>query len=206
MAKYTVSQQSVSVILGWIESDNIAIPEMQRPFVWNSTKVRDLMDSQSQAVPVKGGGHAGFQQILIDGQQRTTALRAAVAGGWAICRYKAAKRRSDRKVPMHKKLAAVITAGALGLSGIAAAPASAEQKYNFTPPVARTPSNQYPGTANTGTPAKTTAKTTAANADSGSSSTVGTAIGVLVFGALFLAIYGWFSPYHPNGAWANAAR
>jgi len=105
---------------------------------------------------------------------------------------------------MHKKLAAVITAGALGLSGIAAAPASAEQKYNFTPPVARTPINQYPGTANTGTPAKTTAKTTAANADSGSSSTVGTAIGVLVFGALFLAIYGWFSPYHPNGAWANA--
>lgn len=47
---------------------------------------------------------------------------------------------------------------------------------------------------------------TAANADSGSSSTIGTAIGVLVFGTLFLAIYGWFSPYHPNGAWANAAR
>jgi len=93
MTKYTVNQQSVAVLLGWIESDNIAIPEMQRPFVWNSTKVRDLMDSlyqgfpvgylitwQSQAVPVKGGGNAGFQQILIDGQQRTTALRAAVAG------------------------------------------------------------------------------------------------------------------------------
>lgn len=93
MTKYTVSQQSVAVILGWIDSDNIAIPEMQRPFVWNSTKVRDLMDSlyqgfpvgylitwQSQAVPVKGGGNAGFQQILIDGQQRTTALRAAVSG------------------------------------------------------------------------------------------------------------------------------
>lgn len=91
--KYSVNNHSVSVILGWIDSDNIAIPEMQRPFVWNSTKVRDLMDSlyqgypvgylitwQSQAVPVKGGGHAGFQQILIDGQQRTTALRAAVAG------------------------------------------------------------------------------------------------------------------------------
>ena len=93
MTKYTVNQQSVAVLLGWIESDNIAIPEMQRPFVWSSKKVRDLMDSlyqgfpvgylitwQSQAVPVKGGGNAGFQQILIDGQQRTTALRAAVAG------------------------------------------------------------------------------------------------------------------------------
>lgn len=93
MKKYTVNQQSVDVLLGWIESDNIAIPEMQRPFVWSSTKVRDLMDSlyrgfpvgylitwQSKAVPVKGGGHAGYQQILIDGQQRTTALRAAVSG------------------------------------------------------------------------------------------------------------------------------
>lgn len=101
---------------------------------------------------------------------------------------------------MNKKLAAAITAGALSITGITAAPASAEQKYNFTPPVARTPADSNPYAANSGT----TAKTTAANADSGSSSTIGTAIGVLVFGTLFLAIYGWFSPYHPNGAWANA--
>lgn len=93
MSMYAVNQHTVETLLGWIESDTIAIPEMQRPFVWNSTKVRDLMDSlyrgfpvgflitwQSQQVPVKGGGHAGYQQILIDGQQRITALRAAVAG------------------------------------------------------------------------------------------------------------------------------
>lgn len=105
MSKYTVSHQTVQVILGWIESDNIAIPEMQRPFVWTSTKVRDLMDSlykgfpvgylitwQSQAVPVKGGGNAGFQQILIDGQQRTTALRAAVAGEPVINKHFQKKR------------------------------------------------------------------------------------------------------------------
>lgn len=101
---------------------------------------------------------------------------------------------------MNKKLAAAITTGAVGLTGITAAPASAEQKYNFTQPVARTPVDSNPYAANRGT----TAKTTAANADTGSSSTVGTGIGVLVFGALFLAIYGWFSPYNPNGAWANA--
>ncbi|WP_236684230.1 GmrSD restriction endonuclease domain-containing protein [Corynebacterium epidermidicanis] len=90
---YSVNQETVSTILSWIDSDEIAIPEMQRPFVWTSIKVRDLMDSlyrgypvgylitwKSQTVPVKGGGHAGFQQILIDGQQRTTALRAALAG------------------------------------------------------------------------------------------------------------------------------
>lgn len=93
MSMYSVNQEPVSTILSWIESDEIAIPEMQRPFVWTSQKVRDLMDSlyqgypvgylitwKSQTVPVKGGGHAGFQQILIDGQQRTTALRAAIAG------------------------------------------------------------------------------------------------------------------------------
>lgn len=105
MNKYTVNQQTVSVILGWIESNNIAIPEMQRPFVWTSKKVRDLMDSlyrgfpvgylitwQSQAAPVKGGGHAGYQQILIDGQQRTTALRAAVAGEPVINKHFEKKR------------------------------------------------------------------------------------------------------------------
>ncbi|QNE89018.1 DUF262 domain-containing protein [Corynebacterium incognita] len=93
MGMYDVNQKSVSSLLGDIESDNIAIPEMQRPFVWTSKKVRDLMDSlyrgypvgylitwQSSWVPVKGGGSAGYKQILIDGQQRTTALRAAVAG------------------------------------------------------------------------------------------------------------------------------
>lgn len=90
---YAVNQQAVSVLLGWIEGDEIAIPEMQRPFVWTSTQVRDLMDSlyrgfpvgylitwKSQVASVKGGGTAGYQQILIDGQQRTTALRAAVSG------------------------------------------------------------------------------------------------------------------------------
>lgn len=105
MNTYTVNQQSVSVLLSWIESQSIAIPEMQRPFVWSSTKVRDLMDSlykgfpvgylitwQSAAVPVKGGGHAGYQQILIDGQQRTTALRAAVAGEEVITKQFARKR------------------------------------------------------------------------------------------------------------------
>lgn len=93
MTMYAVNQQPVSVLLSWIESGNIAIPEMQRPFVWSTSKVRDLLDSlyrgfpvgyiitwQSPAVPVKGGGTAGFQQLLIDGQQRMTALKSALTG------------------------------------------------------------------------------------------------------------------------------
>ena len=32
--KYSVTQYSVSSILGYIEAGDIAIPEIQRPFVW----------------------------------------------------------------------------------------------------------------------------------------------------------------------------
>ena len=45
MAKYTVTQSPVSHLLALVESEQIAIPELQRPFVWDSIKVRDLMDS-----------------------------------------------------------------------------------------------------------------------------------------------------------------
>jgi len=93
MAKYTVTQSAVSALLADVQQDKIAIPELQRPFVWDSVKVRDLLDSLYKGYPVgylitwqsigarlKGGTVAAHQQILIDGQQRVTALRAAVAG------------------------------------------------------------------------------------------------------------------------------
>lgn len=93
MAKYRVTQSAVTQLLEDVRRENIAIPELQRPFVWDSIKVRDLMDSLYKGYPVgylitwqsvgahlKGGSVAAHQQILIDGQQRITALRAAVAG------------------------------------------------------------------------------------------------------------------------------
>ncbi len=43
--KYTPSSISVGAILGLIEGGEIAIPEIQRPFVWKKTQVRDLLDS-----------------------------------------------------------------------------------------------------------------------------------------------------------------
>lgn len=52
MAQYSVNNYSVDNIIGWIESNEIAIPEMQRPFVWDSTKVRDLIDSLYKGYPV----------------------------------------------------------------------------------------------------------------------------------------------------------
>jgi len=93
MAKYTVNQLPVSTLLSQVQSEQIAIPELQRPFVWDSVKVRDLMDSLYRGYPVgylitwqsvgahlKGGQTAAHQQILIDGQQRVTAIQAAIAG------------------------------------------------------------------------------------------------------------------------------
>ena len=50
--KYQVSQFSIENILNWVKSDEMAIPEIQRPFVWNKTKVRNLMDSLYRGFPV----------------------------------------------------------------------------------------------------------------------------------------------------------
>lgn len=76
-----------------MKSGEIAIPEIQRPFVWNSTKVRNLLDSLYQGYPVgyliswrnptvklKDGSPSAGKRILIDGQQRVTALMAALLG------------------------------------------------------------------------------------------------------------------------------
>lgn len=38
--KYSVTQYSVSSILGYIDAGDIAIPEIQRPFVWKVLKMK----------------------------------------------------------------------------------------------------------------------------------------------------------------------
>lgn len=91
--KYTVGQYSIKSILEFIEAGEIAIPEIQRPFVWNSTQVRDLIDSLYNGYPtgyliiwkgpkikLKNGSDSEGKKILIDGQQRVTALMTALAG------------------------------------------------------------------------------------------------------------------------------
>lgn len=52
MAQFTVDNRSVEDIVGWVKSKEVAIPEIQRPFVWNSAKVRDLMDSLYRGYPI----------------------------------------------------------------------------------------------------------------------------------------------------------
>lgn len=91
--KYNPNSLSVSAILGLIASGDIAIPEIQRPFVWKKTQVRDLLDSLYKGYPtgyliiwknpnvrLKDGSISAGKKILIDGQQRVTALMTAIAG------------------------------------------------------------------------------------------------------------------------------
>jgi len=46
--RYSVTQHPIQTLLTLVKSGEIAIPEIQRPFVWNATKVRDLLDSLYQ--------------------------------------------------------------------------------------------------------------------------------------------------------------
>ena len=91
--KYTPNSLSVSAILGLIASGDIAIPEIQRPFVWKKAQVRDLLDSLYKGYPtgyliiwknpnvkLKDGTISAGKKILIDGQQRVTALMTAISG------------------------------------------------------------------------------------------------------------------------------
>lgn len=93
MIKYEVNNSSIDGILSFIKNGEIAIPEIQRPFVWDSSKVRDLIDSLYKGYPVgyiitwknpdvklKDGTFALGKKVLIDGQQRITALTAAILG------------------------------------------------------------------------------------------------------------------------------
>lgn len=91
--RYSVTPQPIETVLAWVKSGEIAIPEIQRPFVWEPTKVRNLLDSLYQGYPVgyliawrnptvklKDGSFSAGKRILIDGQQRVTALMAGLLG------------------------------------------------------------------------------------------------------------------------------
>lgn len=81
-----------------IDHGRIALPDIQRPFVWKPAQVRDLFDSMYQGFPVgtlmfwETGADAGIRQIgggdsdgvprllIVDGQQRLTSLYSVLHG------------------------------------------------------------------------------------------------------------------------------
>lgn len=94
------AEASVEELVGMIERGELRLPEMQRRYVWRSTRVRDLLDSlyrgypsgaillweTDEAVPMQE--MAVTQQsnpyqstrLLLDGQQRLTSLSAVIRG------------------------------------------------------------------------------------------------------------------------------
>ncbi len=86
-------------LLHYIEIGDIALPDIQRPFVWSNAKVRDLFDSMYRGFPVgyflfwenvTGGAtkqigvgskqHTVARLLIVDGQQRLTSLFAVFRG------------------------------------------------------------------------------------------------------------------------------
>ena len=95
---YKDTTYSVSLLVQSIGHGKIALPDIQRPFVWQAGKVRALFDSMYKGFPVgyllfwETGADTGARQIgvdtakavpnllIVDGQQRLTSLFAVMTG------------------------------------------------------------------------------------------------------------------------------
>jgi len=89
---------SLSKLIEDIDIGEIGLPDIQRPFVWSTAKVRDLFDSMYKGFPVGyllfwinalNGNHRQIgidtkqkapRLLIVDGQQRLTALYAVLKG------------------------------------------------------------------------------------------------------------------------------
>lgn len=102
MAKeiFTHINRRVGELLSDVLAGRVGLPDLQRPFVWKDVKVRNLLDSMLKGFPIGyimlwespenydnksyiGIGDRAYPQprdLVIDGQQRLTALLAAIKG------------------------------------------------------------------------------------------------------------------------------
>jgi hypothetical protein len=94
------AEATVEELVGMIERGELRLPEMQRRYVWRSTRVRDLLDSlyrgypsgaillweTDETVPMQAfavgqqGNPYQTTRLLLDGQQRLTSLSAVIRG------------------------------------------------------------------------------------------------------------------------------
>ena len=94
------STKKISVLVEDVSRHDLVLPEMQRRYIWKSTQVRDLFDSLYRGYPVgsilvwepsngedgrdldvgdtAGKNRTGRRRLLLDGQQRLTALTAII--------------------------------------------------------------------------------------------------------------------------------
>jgi hypothetical protein len=101
---------ALSTLVDNIELGEIGLPDLQRPFVWDTVKVRDLFDSMYRGYPVghllfwESGAEPGARQIgasekqlaprllIVDGQQRLTSLFAVMRQKPVVTKDYATKR------------------------------------------------------------------------------------------------------------------
>lgn len=97
---FTHINRKVGELLSDVSTGRIGLPDLQRPFVWQDNKVRNLLDSMIKGFPIgyimlwespsdfQNTSHIGNndksytspRDLVIDGQQRLTALLAAIYG------------------------------------------------------------------------------------------------------------------------------
>lgn len=93
---FSTTDYPLSKLIEDIDLGEIALPDIQRPFVWKNAKVRDLFDSMYKGFPVgyllfwryelaNGGRRIGTDKkknvprlLVVDGQQRLTSLYAVM--------------------------------------------------------------------------------------------------------------------------------
>ena len=90
---------TVNQLIEKIDTGELGLPELQRPFIWKDTKVRDLFDSMMCGYPIgyfmlwecptmekkktigtEAHSYEAPKEVIIDGQQRLTSLYAVMKG------------------------------------------------------------------------------------------------------------------------------
>lgn len=96
---FTYVDYNVNQLIEKVDTGELGLPELQRPFIWKDAKVRDLFDSmmkgfpigylmlwecptleKSRTIGVDSHTYATPKQVIIDGQQRLTSLYAVIKG------------------------------------------------------------------------------------------------------------------------------
>jgi hypothetical protein len=94
--RFSHTQYPVNALIEQIDSGELSLPDLQRPFVWKMTQVRDLFDSLYHGYPAgyflfwstptavdshkvsSAPGNSSVLKLIVDGQQRLTSLYSVV--------------------------------------------------------------------------------------------------------------------------------
>ena len=94
--RFSITNYPTSLLVEQIDSEELGLPDLQRPFVWKRSQVRDLFDSLYRGYPAGyfllwnppsgedshgigvGSAHEKPRKMIVDGQQRLTSLYAVM--------------------------------------------------------------------------------------------------------------------------------